>query len=334
MLKILGDCCFADGYFDNGCGVGAVIKSGNNPFEHLSLKKDDFWIGNFECVCAKEDQNHFVISPDSLSIIKHLNFYCFANNHAMQIGDVGYNQTISYFENNGIPYCGSLQKKSSIINHQGKNIGILAFSMRPDNFSNSPLYWHLPEISEIGYEIDKLSDCDYKIAFIHWGYEFMNRPNIEQRQLAHYLVDKGVDLVVGMHPHVAQGVEEYKDKYIFYSLGNAVFYMAWEPTKYGLVINVDLSKEIPIVSSDYINIGKDHFPVIVESVPKPYSREYLASLIGKTTENELYFAETRKFAKQYTKANRKAIVKRMLTMPNKEKVALLTDFFKRRIFHK
>ncbi len=334
MLKILGDCCFADGYFDKGCSVGTAIMSGNNPFEYLKINDNDFWIGNFECACAKEDQNHFVVSPNSLSAIKHLNFYCFANNHAMQIGDTGYNQTIAYFENNGIPYCGSIEKKSEKINHQGKTVGIFAFSMRPDNFSNNPLYWHLPELSDIEREIDKLSDCDYKIAFVHWGYEFMNRPNIEQRQLAHFLIDKGVDLVAGMHPHVAQGAEVYKGKHIFYSLGNAVFNMAWEPTKYGLIVNIDFSKESPVVSSDYIQIGEDYFPKIVESIPQPYSREYLDSLINYTKENEIYFAETRKFAKQYTKANRKAIVKRMLIMSNKEKVALITDFLKRRIFHK
>lgn len=330
MIKIIGDCCFADGYFDKGCGIGTAIKSGNSPFKHLNRKKEDFWIGNFECVCAKDDQNYFVVPPNSLSAIKHLNFYCFANNHAMQIGDTGYNQTIAYFENNGIPYCGSLSQKSKKIIHQGKTVGIFAFSMRPDNFSNNPLYWHLPELSEIGCEIDKLSDCDYKIAFIHWGYEFINRPNIEQRQLAHYLVDKGIDLVAGMHPHVAQGTEVYKGKYIFYSLGNAVFNMAWDPTKYGLIINVDLSKESPFVSSDYIHIGEDCFPVIVESVPQSYSLEYLNSLIDKTTENEIYFENVKKAYHRYRYANRKWVLGNIVKMSNSSKMKIIKDFINRR----
>ena len=41
--------------------------------------------------------------------------------------------------------------------------------------------------------------------------------------MAHYLVDQGVDLVLGSHPHVLQGIEKYKGKYILYSMGNFCF---------------------------------------------------------------------------------------------------------------
>ena len=103
---------------------------------------------------------------------------------------------------------------------------------RPENFSETPLYWSMPEYSEIEEEIEKLSGCDFRIAYVHWGNEFINYPYVDQKNLAHLMIDKGADIIIGMHPHVLQGFEVYKGKYIFYSLGNFVFNMPWTPTKY------------------------------------------------------------------------------------------------------
>lgn len=333
MLRIIGDICFADWYFDKGRGVGSSISSGNNPFAKLPRKKEDFWIGNFECVCADAD-GHFVVKPEVLNNVAHLDLYGVANNHSMQIGDTGYKQTIEYLESKGLPYVGSLTQKKRTFVHQDKEIGILAFSMRPDNFTDAPLYWHLPEYSEVNREILALVGCDFKIAFVHWGYEFMNRPNIEQRQMAHWLIDSGIDLVIGMHPHIMQGSETYQGKHIFYSLGNAVFNMAWEPTQYGLMVNVDLTRDEPVISSQYLKIGKDFFPEITENVPEAYSRQVLDKELMKVQENEKYFADVRLFNSQYTKANRGAILKRMWRMPMREKYELVSDFIKRRLLKK
>lgn len=48
-------------------------------------------------------------------------------------------------------------------------------------------------------------------------------PAESQKTLAHYTVDSGADLVLGHHPHVVQGIEEYNGKFIVYSLGNFMF---------------------------------------------------------------------------------------------------------------
>jgi poly-gamma-glutamate synthesis protein (capsule biosynthesis protein) len=61
------------------------------------------------------------------------------------------------------------------------------------------------------------------IASCHWGIEGDHYPNDYQQTLAHKIVDWGADLVVGTHPHVLQGVEEYNGKIILYSLGNFCF---------------------------------------------------------------------------------------------------------------
>ncbi|MBI4734176.1 MAG: CapA family protein, partial [Rubrobacteridae bacterium] len=67
------------------------------------------------------------------------------------------------------------------------------------------------------------SKADFVIVSIHWGKELNEFPLSRQVSLAHKLIDSGVDMVIGHHPHVVEGFEVYKEKLIAYSLGNFVF---------------------------------------------------------------------------------------------------------------
>lgn len=330
MIKIFGDMELSDGYFDAGIGVGSKLRNGINPFASIVRGKDDFWIGNFECVCstAKNTGTPFIINPVHLNNFHHCDLYGVANNHVMQHGHDAYQEMLDYLDEHQIPYVGSYNRRSTTFQHQNKQIGIIAFSQRPDNFTDSPLYWHLPEYSEIEEEITKLSDCDYKIAFIHWGYEFINYPNIDQKLLGHWLVDQGIDLVIGMHPHVTQGYEVYKGKHIFYSLGNCIFNMPWEPTKYGLSVSVNL-KEEPKVNFEYLQLN-GYFPKIVDKVPEKYSMAYLNSLLDINEENEKYFAKAKKCYLEYRKINRKDILRNFLKISPKASLEIIHNFISKR----
>lgn len=64
---------------------------------------------------------------------------------------------------------------------------------------------------------------DLIILSYHWGIERECEQNVTQENIARYAIDNGADLILGHHPHVPQGIENYKGKYIAYSLGNFVF---------------------------------------------------------------------------------------------------------------
>ena len=64
---------------------------------------------------------------------------------------------------------------------------------------------------------------DLIVACIHWGEEKATEPNEEQIEYGHRAIDLGADLVIGTHPHVLQGIEEYNGGIIAYSLGNFSF---------------------------------------------------------------------------------------------------------------
>jgi len=68
-----------------------------------------------------------------------------------------------------------------------------------------------------------MNTSSFIIAYIHWGDEYTLVGNKRQQHIAHQIVDAGVDVVIGHHPHVVQHIEEYDGKLIFYSLGNFIF---------------------------------------------------------------------------------------------------------------
>ncbi|MBW7460592.1 CapA family protein, partial [Paenibacillus sepulcri] len=80
--------------------------------------------------------------------------------------------------------------------------------------------------------------ADLVVVMVHWGIERSDNPNADQKLLAHTYIDAGADLVIGSHPHVLQGFETYKGKWISYSLGNYIFNMtATDKTKDTGVLN-------------------------------------------------------------------------------------------------
>ena len=336
MLKIVGDINFSDGFFDMGFGVGAAIRKGFDPFAKLYRKRTDFWIGNLECVCANTSDKQgvyakqFLISPRDLMHVKHLDLYGAANNHVMQHGESAYREMLWYLSEHGVQYVGSLERRSTTFFHEGKKVGIMAFSQRPDNFSQRPLYWCLPEYAEIQSELAKLADCDFRIIFVHWGNEFINYPYLDQKAFAHFMVDCGADLIVGMHPHILQGYEIYHGKHIFYSLGNCVFNMPWEPTKYSIVLQVDLSGDT-IISYEYLKIGDDYLPEIVKDVPPGYRMEDLNKFITLSNENEIYYKQVFAYTRKYKKENRRDIATHFLKLNFKDAVVVIKDFINRRL---
>ena len=69
----------------------------------------------------------------------------------------------------------------------------------------------------------RAAGCDIIVFSMHAGIEEQYAAGSEQKDVARGAIDLGADLVVGHHPHVLQGVEIYRGKPIFYSLGNFAF---------------------------------------------------------------------------------------------------------------
>lgn len=198
-----------------------------------------------------------------------------------------------------------------------------------------PLYWHNPEYKEIEEELAQLPSDAFKVLYIHWGNEYINRPSAVQKKFAHWLIDAGFDLIVGMHAHVLQGYEYYKGKRIYYSLGNCVFDMPSEQCKIGALVGLDFCTGQLTFKEQYIRIDDDCCPHVVSEidVPKQWHFSYLNERLLLEDNSEEYHSEINRGYLIYRKANRKQILMSAFTHP----VAfgeILKDFISRRILKK
>lgn len=137
-----------------------------------------------------------------------------ANNHSHDYGEQSYTDTLKALEDEKIVTFGYEHVK--ILDIKGVKVGVTGIY---------ELAEHLEKKRQVKENIAALKGSGAQLIIVnfHWGIEREYIPNDTQKQLAHLAIDEGADLVIGHHPHVLQGVEKYKDKYIAYSLGNFCF---------------------------------------------------------------------------------------------------------------
>jgi poly-gamma-glutamate synthesis protein (capsule biosynthesis protein) len=99
--------------------------------------------------------------------------------------------------------------------------------------------------------------ADFVAVYAHWGEEYVAATDHE-KELAHAFIDAGADAVFGSHPHVTQEIETYKEKPIYYSLGNFIFDQYWnESVRTGGGVEATLSRRGHEFSARTFNIGRD-----------------------------------------------------------------------------
>ncbi|MDD6730125.1 MAG: CapA family protein [Eggerthellaceae bacterium] len=137
-----------------------------------------------------------------------------ANNHSHDFGTQGYTDTIDALDAAGIANFGF--DRTSTYDVDGIKVGLFGIrDLSADTDAQSQMTTAVQKLREEG--------CQLLVVNFHWGVEGNHTPESSQVDLAHAAIDAGCDLVIGGHPHVLQGVERYKDRYILYSMGNFCF---------------------------------------------------------------------------------------------------------------
>lgn len=137
-----------------------------------------------------------------------------ANNHSHDYGEQGFEDTKRILSDAGITAFG--YDETALVTIKGIKIGLVGIY---------ELHDHLERARQLKDNIAKVKQegADLIITIFHWGNERETIPDSNQMALGHIAIDYGADLVAGHHPHVLQGIEEYRGKYIVYSLGNFCF---------------------------------------------------------------------------------------------------------------
>lgn len=200
-----------------------------------------------------------------------------ANNHIMDYGENGLNDTINCLDKLLIGHTGagsniSEASELEIINVNNLSIGFLAYTSISPEFAyatkNRPGVAGLGEKNIFDNIKDSRSKVDFLVVITHWGIEYSLEQNEYQTKTGHKLIDAGADLVIGSHPHVMEPYEIYKGKYIFYSLGNFVFDQKHDVTKNSMAVRLNLDNRSQVLSVEKINLVIDDTRPYVKSVEK------------------------------------------------------------------
>lgn len=214
------------------------------------FKGFDLMAGNLEGAVTDQGSHYppsagidFAFSPDVVKQLKNynFNFFSIANNHITDQGAKGFKETQANLTKLGYEYAGCAdgavadECAGKIVDVGGKKIAIIAASMVYRSVDREKLAAIVREYK---------AKSDLVIFFPHWGIEYQAKPSKAQTDLARFMIDSGVDLIIGSHPHVAQGLEIYKNHLIIYSLGNFIFDQYWSaPTQQGLVAKFAWQKD-------------------------------------------------------------------------------------------
>lgn len=196
------------------------------------LNQSDFVVANLEgpttnfpsksidTLPAEPNNFVFTFSPDSLSALSDagITAVSLGNNHILNFGTDGLEQTKKYLHDADIAYFGEPNTNSILTQDiNGVSVGFINFNEFAP-FDEEQLTKNIQTFS---------STTDFVVVYAHWGSEYETTANALQQRLAHRFIDAGADTVIGSHPHVIQNKELYKGKTIYYSLGNFIFDQYW-----------------------------------------------------------------------------------------------------------
>lgn len=160
------------------------------------------------------------------------NVVSLANNHILDYGVDGLTDTLAALDSAGIAYAGAGQdlaaaRRPAILTVEGTRVAVLAYSLTfPENFyagARRPgtAFGHEQHVRADVAEARR--QADIVLVSFHWGQEGKTTLREYQTRLGRAAIDAGAQAVIGHHPHILQGVEQYKDGVILYSLGNFTF---------------------------------------------------------------------------------------------------------------
>jgi len=205
--------------------------------------KFNYLVGNLEGPINEEPQDFsdgsmkFSFDKRILESLNKANFkvLSLANNHTLNTGDAGLEETKKILKEASIDYSGDpIECDDSYIFQKD---GIVFYGAN----TTFPMNCKSKEIVDWVKGIKFYNPESIFVSLMHWGQEYKAKSLENEKDLAHQMIDNGADIVIGGHPHVVQEIEIYNNHLIFYSLGNFIFdqYFSKE-TQEGLAIGLEI----------------------------------------------------------------------------------------------
>ena len=285
----------------------------------------DITIGSLETTFAGKEKGYSNYptfnTPDSLATaLKDIgvDVVSLAENHALDYGYTGLCRTIDVFNNIGLSHLGTYktaedQEKILIKDVKGVKIAFINYTYGTNGIplpSGKDFCVNLIDKDFIKKQINqaKEQNVDMIVACMHWGTEYRTTANSEQKDLANFLFENGVDVILGNHPHVLEPMEKKtitlqdgttKDVFVVYALGNFTADQRDEITRDSAILNLTITKNsdskisidkvnyVPIYMYKNTNVSTHKFKILdIEKTIKDYEEGKNTS-INSTVYNNL-----------------------------------------------
>ncbi|MDE6704226.1 MAG: CapA family protein [Muribaculaceae bacterium] len=239
------------GYDYTGCfdAIAPLIQSADYAVVNLETPIGGNNFSGYPCFNAPASFAHALREAG-------FNLMLTANNHTLDRRDRGLHATIDSLDAAGIEHIGTYHNSAArdtvlpfVKNIAGIRVGFLNYTYGTNGISVSgDAVVDYIDRGKITEDIDAVRKAEAEIVCVavHWGDEYHLLENASQRSLADFLVDNGVDLIIGGHPHVIQPMEVRhndeldKDVLVVYSLGNFISNMKTRDTRGGAIVRVRL----------------------------------------------------------------------------------------------
>jgi poly-gamma-glutamate capsule biosynthesis protein CapA/YwtB (metallophosphatase superfamily) len=238
----------------------------DDVFQYVTdeISEADLAIANFEVTLAGSPYAGYPAfsSPAPLAaacINAGIDVFATANNHAADRGKKGILSTIYRLDSLGILHTGTFSDREErdslypmIIHKNGFSLALLNYTYATNGITvPPPVIVNMLEKNSVTADIEKAREKnpDAIILFLHWGTEYDTVPSKTETDLADYFFSRGVDLIIGSHPHVLQRMEwtkgetNRKDRIAVYSMGNYVSNQRRTGTDGGAMVRIELEKE-------------------------------------------------------------------------------------------
>lgn len=298
----VGDLMICDSPLYASVGMGAKYPQLKGTlFNECSdlFQKADIVVGNFETVVHRPrnrslKENQMCCEEDVIQDLHKAGFNILhiANNHCLQHGAEGFENTITVCSAYGIQPIGVRDEEPFVKEIEGKKFIFLSLCIH--------LEWYLPEnilyedrIVKILGDIRQIKEKDkeaFIVVSVHWGDEFATYPSNAQIELAHEFINSGARVVLGHHSHVLQGVEEYKGGIIAYSQGNFISDMIPMITRQTGIIEIHINENNSINWEFIPYIITEGIPVRTEKAEWFDQRqiELKNAIEGKSTDDDYW----------------------------------------------
>ncbi len=239
--------------------------------QHVFDELDDFFFGadiacaNLETPVVPEAAASFVPkniltapplnnTPEIFDVFyqggKRINFFSTANNHCLDLGEDGLRSTLNFLDSRGCPHVGTSRTEAEredipVICKNGIKVAFLSYTFSQNGkaapegkeYLTNYIRLNRPDCDismiERHIRIAKVEkQADIVVACLHWSIEFESYPIQNVIDMGHRLMDRGIDIIIGNHPHVIQPMEKYrftdpftkmeKAGFIVYALGDLI----------------------------------------------------------------------------------------------------------------